>query len=310
MRAPWLVASTLGGWLLGAASGCERLLSIQDPVAGDRSDAGSGIDADIDAPVVLPASSPVLLSEVVVSPSEAEMIEIVNTSNQSVDLSTYFLSDSAKYYTLPSLPSPAPPTSVDMTDFIVGFPNGTQLGPYGVLTVAVDTPSNFAGKYSRSPDFSVTDTSMKRIAVNGTPRITDTGEPIILFQWDGRSNLVRDVDIMIVGNPAPGNQLTNKSGLAPPGPDPSLPQAAYATDANTIPFQTMAPMPTTTMPPVILSTQRVLLEDGHEHQNVGGNGQSGDDETSEDTSVTWTSGTTANPFTPATPGTAPDALKR
>jgi hypothetical protein len=59
----------------------------------------------------------------------------------------------------------------------------------------------------------------------------------------------------------------------------------------------------------IFSTQRILLEDGHENQAVRGNGQNGDDETSEDTSVTW-DGTAAHPFGRATPGQVPPALLR
>jgi hypothetical protein len=45
MRAPLLVACTLGGCLLGAASGCEKLLSIQDPVAGDGPAHDAGLPA-------------------------------------------------------------------------------------------------------------------------------------------------------------------------------------------------------------------------------------------------------------------------
>ncbi|HEX3766335.1 MAG TPA: hypothetical protein VHW23_46905 [Kofleriaceae bacterium] len=309
MRAPLLVASTLGSCLLGAASGCERLLSIQDPVAGEGpgrdADTGGGPDGGGGGPYGnLPPRSPLLLSEVVVSPSDAEMIEIVNTSTDTVDMSTYYLSDSASYYRLPAQ------ASVDMTDFIVRFPDGALLGPHGVLTVAIDIPQNFATRYGVSPNFSVADTSMDRIIVNGTPRLTDTGEPVILFQWDKHSDLVRDVDIMIVGNPTAANQLTSKAGMSQDGPDNGSDPSTYAIDSNTIKPQAAAPASNTTaMPPLIVSTQRLLLEDNNEHQGVMGNGQSGDDETSEDTSITW-DGTTAHPFGPATPGMVPDALKR
>jgi hypothetical protein len=58
----------------------------------------------------------------------------------------------------------------------------------------------------------------------------------------------------------------------------------------------------------VFSTQRLLLEDGHENQRAAGNGQAGD-ETSEDTSITW-DGTTAHPFGLAAPGQVPAALLR
>jgi hypothetical protein len=304
MRAPLLVGCTLGGCLLGLAPGCERFLSIQDPVAGDGSGSDGGI-ADVGGDDGgLPASSPILLSEIVLAPTEAEMIEIVNTSSQDVDLSTYYLSDSGDhYYKLPVGPS------VDLNDFIAKFPDGAVIPGHGVVTVAVDTPQMFASVYKMSPTYSLADDTMKIIAANA-PTLTNGGESVILFQWDGHSDLVRDVDIMIVGAPSAGNLLTPKSGVAQDGPDPDTLPSTYATDANTIMPQAAAPMPITTPPPIqVFSTQRILLEDGHEMQGVGGNGQSGDDETSEDTSVTW-DGTSTHPFGLATPGQVPLALLR
>jgi hypothetical protein len=301
MRPPLLVACTLGGCLLTAASGCEKLLSIQDPVAGSTVDAGENPYGD------LPPSSPILLSEVVLSPTEAEMIEIVNTSTQSVDLSTYYLSDSGnRYYKLPV------GTTVDGFDFIAKFPDGTVIPGHGVITVAIDTPLNFASVYPVAPSFSLSDGTMKVIAANpppNAPTLTNGGEPVILFQWDGHSDLVRDVDIMIVGNPSSANPLDAKSGVSQDGPNPDTAPSTYAMDANTLKPQAAVPMPITTPTLQVFSTQRILLEDGHERQRVGGNGQDGDDETSEDTAVTWDS-PPAHAFGLATPGTVPMALLR
>src|SRR5215510_5731666 len=92
------VACTIGLCTLGLSAGCERLLSIHDPVAGDGR--GNGDDGGPSDGGLSP-SSPILLSEVVLTPNAAEMIEIVNTSNQDVDLSTYYLSDSSNYFRLP-----------------------------------------------------------------------------------------------------------------------------------------------------------------------------------------------------------------
>jgi hypothetical protein len=261
---------------LALLSGCERLLSIHDPVPGD-------------AAIVVPPSSPILLSEVVLSPTGGEMIEIVNPSNQEVNLSTYYLSDSGNYYTLPVQPS------VQMNDFIVKFPPGAKISANGVMTIAIDMPTNFATAYGKAPDFSVADGSMQTIVANGQSTLTNEGEPIILFQWDGRSDLVHDVDIMIVGNPAPGpaNEFPNKSGLQQDGSDPDTMPSQYAVDRHTI-------RPQASAPGVGLSTKRILHESGHEVQDGTGNGQLGDDETSEDTSITWDT-----VFTAPTPGTSP-----
>jgi hypothetical protein len=290
MRAPLLVACTLGGCLLGAASGCEKLLSIQDPVAGDGPPQ--------------PASSPILLSEIVVAPTDGEMIEIVNTSTQDVDLSTYYLSDSASYFRLPV------GATVDAADFIARFPDRTVIPGHGVMTVAISMPAMFASVHQMSPTFSLADGTMRVIVANA-PTLTNTGEPIVLFQWDGQSDLVRDIDIMIVGAPTSGNVLTSKSGSSQDGPDADTSSSAYATDAGTIRAQAAPPPNPIGTPPNIqvFSTQRILLEDGYENQRVRGNGQDGDDETSEDTSITW-DGTITHPFGLATPGQVPAALLR
>jgi hypothetical protein len=306
MRAPLLVAWTLGGCLLGAASGCEKLLSIQDPVGGRPID-GGGSDASIDGSNPygdLPPSSPLLLSEIVLTTvagsmtDPGEMIEIVNTSAIDVALSTYYLSDSGNYYRLPA------GATVDPTDFIVKFPEGAVIPGHKAITIAIATPLDFAGTYGVAPSYSLRDGSLQTIAMNGAPQLTNAGEPIILFQWDGHSDLVRDVDIMIVGAPTgAANALPNKSNATQDSlGDPDMMASKYAVDLGTIHAQPAAPGNG-------FSTKRIALEDGHEIHGGGGNGPSGDDETSEDTSVTW-DGTTANPFTAPKPFQVPPELLR
>ena len=258
-------------------------MSIQDPVPGNRIDGGSGSPYGN-----LPPSSPLLLSEIALAPTAGEMIEIYNTSSQEVDLSTYYLSDNSNYYLLPAR---GPNTSVDDADFIVKFPSNAKIQGHGVVVVAIDTPTNFSIMYGPSPSFSLADGSMQSIVVNGVPTLTNGGEPIILFQWDGNSDLVRDVDIMIAGKSSPHNDFSNKSGIQQDGPDADMLPSAYAVDRHTIAPQPSAPGPG-------LSTKRIKLEAGNEAQDGRGNGQSGDDETSEDTSVTWdTAFTPPDPFT-------------
>lgn len=273
---------------LGLLTGCEWILAIQDPVPGDSAggqDGGPGGNPYGN----LPPSSPLLLSEIALAPNAGEMIEIYNSSDQEVDLSTYYLSDSGSYFLLPAHGSN---TNVADTDFIVRFPQNAKIGGHDVIVVAIDTPTNFSVMYNRSPSFSLADGTMQSVVMNGVPNLTNGGEPIILFQWDGNSDLVRDVDIMLVGVPAGmANELTNKSGVQQDGPDADMLRSTYALDRHTISAQPSAPGPG-------LSTKRIKLETGHEMQNVGGNGQSGDDETSEDTSATWdTTFTTPTPFT-------------
>ena len=301
MRAPQLVTWTLGGCLLGAASGCERLLSIQDPV-GEHGpiDAGAS-DGSVDAGSRpygdLPPTSPLLLSEVVLSPDAGEMIEIVNTSADDVSLATYYLSDSGNYFRLPVS------ATVDATDFIVKFPEGAVIPGHKAITIAIATPSDFAGNYTVAPSYSLRDNSLQTIAMNGAPNLTNTGEPIILFQWDGHSDLVRDVDIMIVGSPSgAANALPNKSNITQDSlTDPDMVPSKYAVDAGTIHAQSAPPGNG-------VSTKRIALEDGHEIHGGDGNGPLGEDETSEDTSITWDG--TAKAFSAPTPGMVPPELLR
>jgi hypothetical protein len=299
MRAPLLVACTLG-CLLGAATGCEKLLSIQDPVAGDDPvHDGGGIDSsDGGGP---PPGSPLLLSEIVLTTvagsmtDPGEMIEIVNTSSSDVSLSTYYLSDNGNYYRLPVA------ATVDATDFIVKFPEAAVIHGHQAMTIAIAAPGDFLTAYGILPDYSLRDGSMQTIAMNGAPQLTNGGEPIVLFQWDGKSDLVRDVDIMITGMPSGNaNALPNKSSITQDGPDQDTITSKYAVDAGTIHAQPAAPGNG-------VSTKRIALEDGHETHGGTGNGPSGDDETSEDTAVTW-DGTATNPFTAPTPGQAPPQL--
>jgi hypothetical protein len=290
MRARLRVAPTLGLSLLCLA-GCERLLSIHDPVAGDARIVDSGTQA----------GSPLLLSEVVLTPDAAEMIEIVNTSSQDVDLQTYYLSDSGNYFRLPK------DKTVDMTDFIVKFPAGAVIKGHTALTIAIDTPTNFSNAYNLMlPSYSLRDGSLTTISMIGTPNLTNAGEPIILFQWDGQSDLVRDVDILLAGVPSATNSLPNKSGVMQDGPDAGSETSQYAVDLHTMTPQAAAPGGGAAP----LSTKRIALEDGHETQSGTSNGPAGHDETSEDTSVTWDDGGTAHPFTAATPGDAPPQLMR
>jgi lamin tail-like protein len=294
MRAPLLVAGTIGCCLLGA-TGCEKLLSIQDPVAGNGPGHDGGIDSsDGGGP---PPGSPLLLSEVVLTPDPGEMIEIFNTSSSDVQLSTYYLSDSGNYYRLPA------GATIDPTDFLVKFPEGAVIHGQQALTVAIALPADFLTTYSILPSFSLRDGSMQTLAMNGAPQLTNGGEPIILFQWDGRSDLVSDVDILLAGAPGGAtNALPNKSNATQDGPDADTIAGKYAVDLGTIHAQPAAPGSG-------VSTKRIALEDGHEMHNGTGNGPSGDDETSEDTAATW-DGTTTSPFTAPTPGKVPSQLMR
>jgi hypothetical protein len=234
---------------------------------------------------------PLLLTEVVLQPDGAEYIEIANPTAQAVSLAGYHLSDHGAYF---RVPAGAP--AVDATDFVVRFPAGATIGPKAAITVAIGTAGAFQTAYGAAPTFAITNGTMTSVAANGLASLTNAGELVALFHWNGQDDLVRDIDLMLAGVPTLSNGLTNKSGLALDGPDAGVDPTAYATDALTIPPQPSAPG-------AARSTKRIALEAGNEVQAGTGNGLTGDDETSENTAATWDTA-----FTPPTPGALPPGL--
>lgn len=236
-------------------------------------------DSDVDGDVT-PAGT-LLLTEITMQPAGREFVEITNPTSADISLTDYYLSDAGDYWRLPG----GIPT-INVSDFIVEFPAAAMVPAGGSITVATGTAAAFMTGYGSPPTYSVTDATVTRTSVPGTPTITDAGEIIVLFYWDGAAGLVSDVDMMIAGNPTVANGLSSKSGA-------TVGASTYLTDANTIQAQTATPG-------TAVSTKRILAEAGHETQAGAGNGLTGDDETSEDTRMTWDS-----TFTAPTPGTAP-----
>jgi lamin tail-like protein len=278
--------------LLLVLGGCASIFGVHDPTADQPGDAkrdGSGGDDGGGNEAMPAAASPVLLSEIVLAPTAGEFIEIVNTSTKTIDLSTYYLADHGQYFRLPS----ATPV-VDAADFVGRFPAGASLAGHAVATIALSTSAAFSATYGAGPTFSIGDGDLTLLA-GSAPSLTNEGEVVVLFTWDGSSDLVSDADIMIAGRPTAANTLMDKSNASQDGPDGDATPSAYKTDAMTITQQANAPASG-------MSTKRIALETGHETQS-GGNGIAGQDETSEDTSATWDLGATA-----PTPGSVPAEL--
>jgi hypothetical protein len=285
VRAPWIVAACL-------IAGCSSLLGITDPAA--RTDGGSGGDGsgsdgkgsdggggDGPGDARPPNGSPVLLSEVVLAPTGGEMVEIVNTSPDVVDLSNYFLSDNGNYWRIPT--GFQIPGTDGINDFVAQFPAGTLMPGHAVFTVAIASSGEFQTAYGIPPTFSVASGTMTVVSGGAAPNLTSGGEIIVLFFWDGASDIVQDADIVLAGSPSAANSLVAKSGAMQDGPDGDTTSTAYKNDAQTIP-----PIQNGT-PGSGLSTKRIALETGRETHDGTGNGLAGEDETSEDTDATWDS---------------------
>lgn len=241
-------------------------------------------------PSLVRAQDHLLLTEVVLAPADAEFVEIYNPTNATVSLDRYHLADNGAYATVP-----AGAPAVDAGDFIVRFPAGATIAPGQVIVVAM-TGTGFAVTYGRAADLEVISTSatvpdMVVVSTNSTLALTNAGECIALFYWDGLADLVKDVDLMNVGVPTAANRMRGKSLVQVDGPDADALGTSYLSDLLTLPLQASAPAS-------FLSTKRIAGETGQELQ-IAGNGITGHDETTENITITWDQA-----FTSPTPGVA------
>jgi hypothetical protein len=252
--------------------------------------ADARVDAPPDAP---PVPSHLLLTEVELGSDGAQFIELMNPTTAPISLDGYFLSNNGEYW---KTPLGSAGYTVGNGDFVVRFTGSGSDGTIAsgqVMVVAVSTAQAF-GDFSGGvvPTFSIADRTVATVFGNGSAAVlAATGTAIALFAWDGSAATVQDVDLMTVGQPLAANAFVSKSGMAQGS-------GAYKTEANTLPMQAATP-------PSGKSTQRQLLEATHEVQNGQGNGITGHDETSEDTTITWDGPSfAAHP----TPGTVPAQL--
>jgi hypothetical protein len=222
------------------------------------------------------AADHLVISEFVVKPGPAEFVEIHNPTNAAIDLSDYWLSDNSAYYTAIEGGEWQPITDNAGSDFAAKFPDGASIPGGGYITVAFSGAS-FETTYAACPTFvaaeadfdcegaptaaamSLADTE------GGVPTgLSDSREMIVLFQWDGAANTVKDVDYVLWGASEEGT-FVDKTGVA-----------GYAADTAQA-MQKAIPEPGANQ-----GFQR--CPDGSEtaEKASGGNGLSGHDETSED----------------------------
>ncbi len=116
--------------------------------------------------------------------------------------------------------------------------------------------------------------------INSTAGLTNNDEVVVLFYWDGSTDLVYDLDYALWGDdPA---RTVDKTGISIDGPDADGTATAYLAETPAASQNSIS----ATGHASGFSYQRVDFTEGTESHS-GGNGLTGHDETSENMSSTW-----------------------
>ncbi len=255
-----------------------------------------------------PAAPELLLSEMVVTPTGGEFIEIFNPGASSVDLSDVYLTDATfasgnTYYYNIVLAANA--GGGGFSDFHARFPAGASIPAGGFQTVALAGSEAFFAEYGVQPTYELFEDGaadaipdMREAlpgSINGQGGLTNSGEVLVLYQWDGASDRVADLDYVVWGDKA---EAVDKTGVALDGPDGDTLVSEYAADTPIASQDVIS----AGAHPFGESFTRIDFTEGNETQS-GGNGVNGADETSENLSVTWASRTPSpnSDYVPPTP---------
>ncbi len=257
-----------------------------------------------------PPPPDLLLTEIVVTPTAGEFIEIHNPTGQTIDLSDVYLTDATfaggntYYYNIVNGSNAG---GGGFGDFHARFPDGASIAAGAYQTVSLPGSDDFFAEYGINPDYELYEDGLATDAIpdmrealpgsiNLQGGLSNSGEVVILYTWDGASDLVGDIDYAVWGDKA---EAVDKTGVTIDGPDSDGSASAYLPD-TAIASQDVVSSGSHSNEN---SFQRSDLVEGSETQ-TGGNGITGSDETSEDLSVTWASDAAPTPggaYVPPTP---------
>ncbi len=265
-------------------------------------------------------ASKLLLQAVCVLGTAQEYIAIYNPGSASVDLSNYYLTDAiftGQVYAY--IVDPASRTSEKagggtFSDFHVKFPAGASIAARDTIAIAVQGASSFESSYGRKPAFEITNTgegdpmvpNMLEAFPGSVPAAGNTfglsngSESVVLYYWNGSTDLVTDVDYVVWGTSS--SVRVDKTGLSLDGPDADSTPTPYKADT---PGGSQVPIPAVDASNGHIFGNAFRREDFNEgtQKTTGGNGVGGRDETSENLATTWSSDKPASP--PFVKGDAP-----
>ena len=230
---------------------------------------------------VNPPVGPLLISEIVVTPTAEEFVEIHNPNAITIELENFYIADYPGYYAVTI--GENPPGS---SDFRVRFPAGASISAGGYIVVSLESATGFHDTWGFYPDFDLDDADVNAPAMTGeagaSAGLTNSDEMLVLFIWNSPSNLVGDSDYLLYGTT---DNAMDKTGVMVGGSTYANETAAGSQDPATA-------------PPSESSLARCNFDEGLE-TFIGGNGMTGHDETSENLSTTF------QVVSPPTPGAPP-----
>ena len=252
-----------------------------------------------------------LLSEIVVTPTGGEFIEIFNPTSLTVDLSDIYVTDATfagggTYYY--NIVTGANAGGGGFGDFHARFPDGASIAAGEFQTVALAGSGGFFAEHGIDPTYELfeDDAAVDAIpdmrealagSINGQGGLSNSGEVVILYGWDGESDLVQDIDYVVWGDKA---EAVDKNGVGIDGPDADGDLSFYPAETPIALQDVVA----TGSHAVGESFQRIDFTEGTEAQS-GGSGVVGDDETSENLSETWEQAASTPGAEPAPPPPPP-----
>ena len=240
-----------------------------------------------------------------VSTFGSPFIEVMNPTAEAIDLSRVYLTDgttgtSAAYYNIALRDVAAANPGGGGLDFHAKFPEGFTLPAGAAVVISLNGSTEFFSAFGRQPDFEMfEDAAAPDLvpemepafpgAISGGPfnanadgpELSTTTESLVLYQWDGQSDDVQDLDYVFWGSNE--SVRVNKTGI-------TIGSHVYLDDT---PVGEQDPA-NSTGPTFGQSLQRLSADEGSEVL-TGGNGLTGHDETSENLSGTWAIASPSDP---------------
>ncbi len=237
---------------------------------------------DVTEPFIV---SKLLITEIAVTPTAGEFVEIYNPGSSTVNLSDYYITDATyagggNYYY--NIVLGANYGGGGFGDFHARFPDGATINAGEVQTIALHGSDDFFTTYSVNCTYELYEDAgtpdgipdmREAIAgsINNQGAFTNSGEVCILYAWDGSSDLVTDVDYFMWGDNA---EAVDKTGV-------TINSSTYNNDTPLANQAFMTPTHASGD-----SWQRIDMSEGTQTTS-GSNGVNGRDETSENITVTW-----------------------